>query len=75
MAITMYHRCWCGDQDDFAQHGSGMCNSACTDTDAEDIYCGGEVSFDLFQIYGDGGVDDDEGDDDGGTGADESERN
>eukprot|EP00903_Cladosiphon_okamuranus_P017845 g16423.t1 len=67
-AIQDGTQCWCGDQDDFDQYGSGMCNSACTDTGAEDIYCGGEVSFDLFQIYGDGGVDDDQGDD-GGAGA------
>ena len=74
----MCGRCWCGDQDDFTEYGTGQCNSACTDTSTTNAACGGVVSFSLYQIYGDGGVDadavaDDQGDDDGGLGADERE--
>eukprot|EP00752_Nemacystus_decipiens_P017703 g15872.t1 len=65
-------QCWCGDQFEFSKYGDGLCNSACTDTDSTSNACGGIVSFSLYIIYGDGGIDsDDQGDDDGGLGADE----
>ncbi|CAN0035905.1 unnamed protein product, partial [Ectocarpus sp. 12 AP-2014] len=70
------NECRCGDDVDYTLHGTGTCNFSCTGSD--ETTCGGEYAFDLYEIYGDGGVDgvvssdtDDQGDDTGGVGSDE----